>query len=166
MIFFTFILYALCMIVSMYATHITAMKVTYFGQCQDQPVTPVLSKQGPTSLNICMTECAVRPACQMISFASRAKICWLFNSTQLNRTSGTVVKNCMYIRKSDFDELHTQVSIIWTYLKIVYLAQSFTVVSFFNILFVSMFTCLFVYTPFWVLVKSHHSIPASTIAYI
>ena len=109
MIFFTFILYALCMIVSMYATHITAMKVTYFGQCQDQPVTPVLSKQGPTSLNICMTECAIRPACQMIGFASRAKICWLFNSTQLNRTSNTVVKNCMYIKKSDFDELQTQV---------------------------------------------------------
>ena len=166
MVSLAFVLFTVCLSVSMDDTHIGAMTVTYFGQCQDLPATPILSKQGPTSLNICMTECAVRPACQMIGFASRAKICWLFNSTQLNRTSGTVVKNCMYIRKSDFDELHTQVSIIWAYLKIVYLAQSFTVVSFLNILFVSMFTCLFVYTPFWVLVKSHHSIPASTIAYI
>jgi len=108
---------ALYMTVSLNATQIGATKVTYFGQCQDLPVTPVLSKQGPTSLNICMTECAVRPACQMIGFASRAKICWLFNSTQLNRTSDTVAKNCMYIRKSDFDELQAQVNIFWTYFR-------------------------------------------------
>ena len=114
MFFFAFALFTLYMIVSMDVTHITAMKVTYFGQCQDLPVTPVLSKQGPTSLNICMTECAVRPACQMIGFASRAKICWLFNSTQLNTTSDAVVKNCMYIKKSDFDELQVQVNVYST----------------------------------------------------
>ena len=110
-----FVLFTLCKIVSTDHTRISAMKDTFFGQCQDLPVTSILSKQGPTSLNICMTECAVRPACQMIGFASRAKICWLFNSTQLNRTSGTVVKNCMYIRKSDFDELQAKVNIFWTY---------------------------------------------------
>jgi len=105
------VLLALCIYVtvSLNVTQVGATKVTYFGQCQDLPVTPILSKQGPTSLNICMTECAFRPACQMIGFASRAKICWLFNSTQLNRTSDTVAKNCMFIRKSDFDELQAQV---------------------------------------------------------
>jgi len=111
MFFYAFALFTLCMIVSMDVTHIAAMKVTYFGQCQDIPTTPKLSKQGPTSLNICMTECAVRPACQMIGFASRAKICWLFNSTQLNTTSDAVVKNCMYIKKSDFDELQVQINV-------------------------------------------------------
>ena len=119
-----FVLFTLCLIVSMDDTHIGAMKVTYFGQCQDLPVTPILSKQGPTGLNICMTECAVRPACQMIGFASRAKICWLFNTTQLNRTSNTVVKNCMYIRKSDFNELQAQVNIFWTSIYLTWLRRS------------------------------------------
>jgi len=89
----------------------SALTVSKFGQCPDVSVhatrfTPI---DGPISPEICITNCALRPACQMVSFSQTTKICSLFNSTDFPRSLHHTVKDCIYITKDDFSDDQKQV---------------------------------------------------------
>jgi len=88
-----------------------ALTVSQFGQCPDVSVhatrfTPI---DGPISPKICITNCALRPACQMVSFSQTTNICSLFNSTDFPRISHHTVMDCIYITKDDFSDDQKQV---------------------------------------------------------
>ena len=69
--------------------NVNALTVSQFGKCPDVSVhaTRFSPMDGPISLEICITNCALRPACQMVSFSQRAKLCSLLNSLPMDRSA-------------------------------------------------------------------------------
>ena len=89
-----------------------ALRVSQFGQCPDVPVhaSRFSPMGGLISPEICITNCALRPACQMVSFSQTTKICSLFNTSDHLQTSQPSVKDCIYITKDDFSDDQKQVN--------------------------------------------------------
>jgi len=111
-----------------------ALTVSQFGQCPDVSVhaTRFLPMDGPISLEICITNCALRPACQMVSFSQTTKICSLFNTSDYLQTSQPSVKDCIYITKDDFSDAQKQVyAKYFTYFINMYNAHNILVVQIF-----------------------------------
>ena len=100
-----------CVRYLLFISNADAFTVSQFGKCPDVSVhaTRFSSMDGPISLEICITNCALRPACQMVSFSQRTIICSLLNSTDFPRTSHHTVKDCIYITKDDFSDDQKQV---------------------------------------------------------